>query len=181
MFSCGLTSRVWALMVFARHMTCRAHSFCRMLRLSELPSLTCSVCTDDYQDTGTRIPKLLPCSHTVCLGCLGSMVQGGQVTCPECRARHVVPSGQPEGFNTNRYVLDLRRIVNRVAQQVRRTQDQVQGVDPGVSPGVDPGVDPGGRSRGGSTGGSRGRSRGRFRDGSQACGSRCRSRKKPKG
>ena len=50
--------------------------------------ITCAICLNDFQD-----PKLLPCFHIFCWGCLKKIVKGEQGTsslcCPTCR--HLVP------------------------------------------------------------------------------------------
>ncbi|KAJ3585305.1 hypothetical protein NHX12_014026 [Muraenolepis orangiensis] len=50
--------------------------------------LTCPVCLDVYRD-----PRLLPCGHNFCLGCLRRLqrqttTQRGHFHCPECRQSH---------------------------------------------------------------------------------------------
>ena len=46
--------------------------------------LTCAVCIEQFKE-----PKVLPCLHTYCKGCLVKLVrkQGADhvITCPECR------------------------------------------------------------------------------------------------
>ena len=40
----------------------------------------CSVCQYEYTNNDDRkTPKLLPCSHTVCISCLNLLVKGKQV------------------------------------------------------------------------------------------------------
>ena len=54
--------------------------------------LTCSVCLDRLKD-----PRLLPCLHTYCKGCLQGIVRKSRdksnIQCPQCRSTHAVPSG----------------------------------------------------------------------------------------
>ncbi len=63
----------------------------------------CTICLQTYTAEGVRAPKLLPCSHTLCLGCLKELVKGPKMDCPECRTRNTVPKGGAKGFPTNRY------------------------------------------------------------------------------
>ena len=69
----------------------------------------CGVCSEEYEATGNMCPKMLPCSHTVCLRCLQQLVAGkSEVMCPECRQINEVPEdGGATGFVTNRYVLEF--------------------------------------------------------------------------
>ena len=71
--------------------------------VEEQPNMTCSVCLEEFRD-----PKLLPCCHTFCTECLDGLVTKypkpetphpfrrrpiqDEITCPQCRARHELPS-----------------------------------------------------------------------------------------
>ena len=76
----------------------------------------CCVCFETYVWQGDRCPKLLPCSHTICLQCLGKLVVEEQVQCPECRECHQVPSQGTQAFPTNRYVLENIELAERNAK-----------------------------------------------------------------
>ena len=60
--------------------------------------LTCAICLNQYKD-----PKVLPCLHTYCKGCLEQLIMAAakpnkhQLTCPQCKEIHQVP---PEGINS---------------------------------------------------------------------------------
>mmetsp|Transcript_2035 Transcript_2035/g.6063 ORF Transcript_2035/g.6063 Transcript_2035/m.6063 type:complete len:258 (-) Transcript_2035:291-1064(-) len=52
-------------------------------------ALVCDIC--DYKYTEARLPKLLPCGHTLCNTCLEAVVnkqQMGSVHCPHCNQSH---------------------------------------------------------------------------------------------
>jgi len=76
--------------------------------------LTCGTCLCMYDGT-EHYPKLLPCSHTVCLQCLDRIVatfarDTGQFRCPICRELITIPRGGvsalPPSFLVNQ-LLDL--------------------------------------------------------------------------
>jgi len=76
--------------------------------------LTCGTCLCMY-DASEHIPKLMPCSHTVCLHCLDRIVatfarDTGQFRCPICRELITIPRGGvsalPPSFLVNQ-LLDL--------------------------------------------------------------------------
>jgi len=75
--------------------------------------LTCGTCLCMY-DGHENTPKLLPCSHTVCLECLGRIVatfaRDSQFRCPICRELITIPRGGvqalPPSFLVNQ-LLDL--------------------------------------------------------------------------
>ncbi|XP_050351228.1 tripartite motif-containing protein 2-like isoform X1 [Nymphalis io] len=76
--------------------------------------LTCGTCLCTY-DGGEHTPKLLPCSHTVCLHCLTRIAasqtrDAGSFRCPICRELITIPRGGvaalPPSFLVNQ-LLDL--------------------------------------------------------------------------
>ena len=75
----------------------------------------CPVCLEEYSDTGDLVPRLLPCSHTLCQGCIRRLLAHGRrtLTCPEDRARHQAPEGE-RSFPQNRYVLEIMRQQERM-------------------------------------------------------------------
>ena len=76
----------------------------------------CPVCFEIYTKEGNRCPKLLPCTHTVCVQCLRKLLNKCQVQCPECRLRHQVPSQGVPAFSTNRYVLENIQLAQRMEE-----------------------------------------------------------------
>ena len=94
-----------------------------------MASTDCTVCFETFSEVGNKCPKLLPCSHTLCLECLTQITRGTQVQCPECRQFHQVPIGGAEAFPTNRYLLDLFQVVQSAAQLFAH---QLQENDPTV-------------------------------------------------
>ena len=58
--------------------------------------LTCIICLDRLKE-----PKLLPCFHTYCKACLEGILRRSkqqQITCPQCRSSHLLPTGGVDGF-----------------------------------------------------------------------------------
>ena len=69
--------------------------------------LSCQICLEDFQEDGDLIPRLLPCSHTLCQKCLIQLLGGGRsLICPECRARHAAPKRE-KSFPQNKYLLTV--------------------------------------------------------------------------
>ena len=54
---------------------------------------TCPACLEDYKD-----PRLLPCSHAVCLSCIVTIQKYGYVPCPVCECEHKISRGGIEDF-----------------------------------------------------------------------------------
>ena len=69
----------------------------------------CGVCLEEFEE-----PKVLPCCHTFCKGCLERVIEkSGQkesLLCPQCRAVHRVPVGGTDAFLTDFTVLQTFRI-----------------------------------------------------------------------
>ena len=64
----------------------------------------CSICLEVL--TPSRNPRLLPCAHSFCRGCLESLISTSRtehntIYCPECRTQHQIPG---RGFPPNRYI-----------------------------------------------------------------------------
>ena len=83
----------------------------------------CPVCMEIYTKEGNRCPKLLPCTHTVCVQCLRKLLYKCQVQCPECRLRHQVPPQGVPAFPTNRYVLENIDLAQRKINSEERDLD----------------------------------------------------------
>ncbi|KAI8498561.1 hypothetical protein Bbelb_237630 [Branchiostoma belcheri] len=74
--------------------------------------LECTICLEPYKD-----PKILPCLHTFCKGCLEKFVanQGeakDRFPCPTCRIETVLPEGGVTELKNNFFVLSLRHTVD---------------------------------------------------------------------
>ena len=70
---------------------------------------TCFVCFEEYAENGDHIPRLLPCSHTLCDFCLRCLLKGAFLKCPECRMVHNAKDGV-KTFPQNKYILkEIRR------------------------------------------------------------------------
>ena len=92
--------------------------------------LICSVCWEEYQEDGPRIPRILPCSHTVCESCLVKLLkpQGGmKLTCPECMAQHSTPN-EEKTFPQNKYLLGVIRL--RDAENKKKETEELEQVRP---------------------------------------------------
>ncbi|XP_035714345.1 tripartite motif-containing protein 2 isoform X2 [Folsomia candida] len=68
------------------------------------PPLSCSICRDKYKN-----PKVLPCLHTFCEGCLIDYLpqESLSLTCPECRQQSILPERGVSDLQTNFCVSSL--------------------------------------------------------------------------
>ena len=80
-----------------------------MAEKDESEDLTCTVCLEEFTE-----PKLLPCCHTFCKGCLERIMeksrQKKRLSCPQCRAEHDVTENGPSALLTDFTVLQAFRI-----------------------------------------------------------------------
>ena len=66
----------------------------------------CPICYECYQSDAVVQPKILPCGHVFCLGCLREMTSLGKegacdvIKCPLCRTAHDKPEAGVEVFPT---------------------------------------------------------------------------------
>ena len=74
-------------------------------RLDSLESLlSCQVCFEDFEKDGKRVPRILPCSHTLCESCIKRIIQDDKLECPYCRKTHEADNRE-KTFPQNRYLL----------------------------------------------------------------------------
>ena len=67
--------------------------------------LICQICLEEYQESGSRIPRILPCSHTLCERCLIQLLAGvGVLKCPVCKTQHAAPR-KLRTFPQNKFIL----------------------------------------------------------------------------
>ena len=78
----------------------------------------CSICWEKYEKQGDKIPKLLPCSHTVCLQCTRQLIENSKLNCPECRTKNRVPV---RGFPTNRYLIENLYLAKKIKDNYKST------------------------------------------------------------
>ena len=65
---------------------------------------SCQVCFEDFEDEGKHVPRLLPCTHTLCHTCISQLIQGNKIECPECREKHEAKK-EEKSFPQNKYIL----------------------------------------------------------------------------
>ena len=66
--------------------------------------LTCVVCLEEFEEIGDHIPRLLPCTHTLCESCVKQLIRNQRLECPECRAKHDAKN-EEKSFPQNKYLL----------------------------------------------------------------------------
>ena len=67
----------------------------------------CPVCFEAYQVSGENVPKLLPCSHSLCKKCLkGLKPCRGEFKCPQCRYKWR-NNRDENSFPENQYIVSL--------------------------------------------------------------------------
>ena len=70
--------------------------------------LTCQICLEDFEETGDHVPRILPCTHTLCEKCLQTLIKksvyGQNVECPECREKHLA-THDVKTFPQNKYIV----------------------------------------------------------------------------
>ena len=66
--------------------------------------LSCQVCFDNFEEAGDHVPRILPCSHTLCEKCVKDLVRNNTLKCPECRKKHRAENKE-KSFPQNKYLL----------------------------------------------------------------------------
>ena len=81
--------------------------------------LQCQICFEEFEDGG-HVPRLLPCTHTLCHTCIGQLIQGNKIECPECREKHEAKN-EEKSFPQNKYI--LTQIKRKSTQEQPKTHE----------------------------------------------------------
>jgi hypothetical protein len=84
--------------------------------------LTCPICLVKF-DTNVNIPKILPCSQTICLMCIRYYAdEDDKFMCNTsmCKKRHRIPDDE---FVTNQFVVDLIELEQKEKQETNLPND----------------------------------------------------------
>ena len=89
--------------------------------------LNCPVCFEDYGiNDDNVIPRLLPCTHTLCGKCTRELIQKKSLQCPECRKRHPAEHGM-RSFPQNKYILStVRRKASSTEHKPYSTEQKLE-------------------------------------------------------
>ena len=91
----------------------------------------CPVCFEEYrEEAGDNVPRLLPCTHTVCEKCIAKLLWNKSLTCPECRVKHPAEKGA-RTFSQNKYIITYinRRPRHRSGSGSRSSGRKENGID----------------------------------------------------
>eukprot|EP00058_Branchiostoma_floridae_P022195 XP_002607685.1 hypothetical protein BRAFLDRAFT_82869 [Branchiostoma floridae] len=87
--------------------------------------LECTICLEPFKD-----PKVLPCLHTFCEGCLKKFIAQDKVKnkfqCPTCRTETVLPKGGVSKLKNNFFVQSLSDTIDTHKSLVSKEDGKVQ-------------------------------------------------------
>ena len=83
--------------------------------------LSCQVCLEEYGEDGDHVPRLLPCTHTVCESCIKQLISDKKLNCPECRTKHEAES-DVKTFPQNKYLIAQIRRLAREEKENRESE-----------------------------------------------------------
>ena len=66
--------------------------------------LSCQVCFEEFEEDGDHVPRILPCSHTLCHTCVERLIHENKIECPECHEKHETKK-EGKTFPQNKYIL----------------------------------------------------------------------------
>ena len=94
----------------------------RLLRTVWKRILSCQVCFEEFEEDGAHVPRLQPCTHTLCHTCVGQLIQGNKIECPECRKKHEAKK-EEKTFPQNKYILvQMKRITPKLQRDQSATE-----------------------------------------------------------
>ena len=86
--------------------------------------VSCSICLDIFMD-----PRVLPCVHTFCYGCLEGWISKSEssqtITCPLCRDVSPIPPGGLTKIKHNSFISDL--VARMHTMDLKSTYEEVEG------------------------------------------------------
>ena len=65
---------------------------------------SCPVCFERFKEEGDLLPRLLPCTHTLCESCIKQLIRNNKLQCPECRVDHEALKHE-KSFPQNKYLM----------------------------------------------------------------------------
>ena len=84
--------------------------------------LSCQVCFEDFEPDGAHVPRLLPCTHTLCHTCIGQLIKGDMIECPECRDKYDSKKDE-KSFPQNKYILFQMK---KTTPKLQRDQSRIE-------------------------------------------------------
>ncbi|XP_070550077.1 E3 ubiquitin-protein ligase TRIM56-like [Ptychodera flava] len=85
--------------------------------------LCCTICLEQFKS-----PKILPCLHTFCEQCLGTLVEKtGSQSCPECRQQYQLPLGGVPEIKDHFFMSNLIEIFKQRLQSMQGTEIRCAG------------------------------------------------------
>ena len=87
--------------------------------------LSCQVCFDNFEEAGDHVPRLLPCSHTLCEKCVKDLVRNNTLKCPECRKKHRAEN-EEKSFPQNRYLLAQIQMNTSNSKEKKKETDKCE-------------------------------------------------------
>ena len=85
--------------------------------------LSCVVCLEEFEDSGDHIPRLLPCTHTLCQTCVKQLIRYQRLECPECRSKHDAKD-EEKSFPQNKYLLMQMKRNPTEAKELKSEQNE---------------------------------------------------------
>ena len=86
--------------------------------------ITCPLCSSRYSETGAHVPRMLPCTHTVCGMCIGQEIKRETcLVCRECGKKHEIPN-DGKTFPPNNYILGMLQLFGQQSTPETTTQRQ---------------------------------------------------------
>ena len=85
----------------------------------------CPVCSEDYTETGDKVPKILPCKHSLCEKCASVKLfkdSDCRLECPVCGDSHAITGGV-DFIPENSRILDRIRSKRLLQESSRRCEE----------------------------------------------------------
>ena len=85
-------------------------------RYEEDDTLSCPVCFEKYETAGEKLPRIFPCTHTVCDKCITDIIKNAELVCPKCRNKYRAANGA-KSFPENPYIINTINIIEEKKEE----------------------------------------------------------------
>ena len=85
--------------------------------------LSCFICTNEFEQSGDHVPRLLPCTHTLCEKCIKELIAFGFLRCPFDKITHPAKDNE-KSFSQNKYILNQMKRIS--TEKIQRTESRCE-------------------------------------------------------
>ena len=75
-------------------------------------AFSCYTCGCDYETSGDIVPRIFPCTHSMCERCIEQAIQEDELYCAKCGKNHEAVNGV-KSFPENNYIISILKMLKQ--------------------------------------------------------------------